>query len=120
MKMNSRRLLLALLLSFFFCSSFAQQEEDQQTNDRSVPKWVSDKGYWVAESNRLEPGTCILSFYNNDNVLVYKEETRGLHLNFTKRKTLVKLRKLVDASVDSWEKMKSLESAKNLVANTFD
>ena len=45
-----------------------------QDKARDTPEWVSDKGWWVVESNIHTPKKHIVYFYNNDGVLVYKEK----------------------------------------------
>ncbi len=63
-----------LLLNFFSITLFAQSAEDSiETIAYPTPKCVSEKGYWVAESNIHTPKVNTIYFYNNDNVMVYKE-----------------------------------------------
>lgn len=73
----------SLLLNFFSIAVFAQwAEETIQTIAYPTPKWVSEKGYWFAESNIHTLKVNTIYFYNNNNVLVYKEYvTRCLVIN---------------------------------------
>lgn len=69
----------------------------------SVPGWVSDKGYWQVETNIHSPWNSVISFFNNDGMLVYKETIQGMALNLQKRRTLMRLKKILDRSVTAWE-----------------
>jgi hypothetical protein len=71
---------------------------------RSVPKWISDKGFWVVESNIETAANCTLYFYNNQKELVYKEEVRGKPINLTKRKTKMILKKVLEQSVQDFDR----------------
>ena len=71
-----------------------------------IPRWVSDRGYWVVESNINSPLNHIIRFYNNANELLYKETLQGVKLNAGKRKVKMKLKKVLEASVLAWEKKK--------------
>jgi hypothetical protein len=74
------------------------------------PRWVSDKGYWVVESNINSPKDHIIRFYNTENILVYKETLAGIKLNAQKKKVKMKLKRILESSVKAWEKKKqSLE-----------
>ena len=90
---------IAVALSFFSNFCFAQQEE-QKSN---APKWVSDKGYWVVESNVHTPKSNTLYFYNNDHLLVYKEKVEGMKIKLNKKKVLMRLKSVLDQSVTAWE-----------------
>ena len=85
----------AFTLTYFIAS--AQQE------DNPVPKWVSEKGYWVVESNKNTPKDSKVYFYNSDHVLVYQEEIKNQKLKL-KKKTLMKLKAALEEAVDSYEK----------------
>jgi hypothetical protein len=91
--------LLAVFFSFVAILSSAQKKS-------SSPQWISDKGYWVIESNQKQPKVHIVRFYNTNNVLVYKETLSGVKLNSQKRKVRMKLKKVLDESVAAWEKKK--------------
>ena len=76
---------LALILVSF--RSFTQEEQKTGT-----PKWVSEKGYWVVESNIHSPLENTVRFYNNDNVQIYKETISGTKINFKRAKVKMKLK----------------------------
>ena len=48
----------------------------------------------------------IIRFYNNDNELLYKETITGVKMKAGKRKVKMKLKKVLEASVQAWEKKK--------------
>jgi hypothetical protein len=98
--------IVASLLSFY---TFAQDETS------TTARWVSDKGYWVIENNIKDPLQHTIWFYNNDNVLLYKELLTGVKLNPHKRKIKMKLKKVLESAVTAWEKNKNVEENKNYV-----
>jgi hypothetical protein len=108
MKQKIKPLVFAAVLSLFSVCSFAQEEYP-------TPRWVSDKGYWVIEGNIHSPKNNIIWFYNNDNVLVYKEVVSGIRLNPNKRKVKMKLKKVLESSVTAWEEKGKPAEEGNLV-----
>lgn len=99
-------LVFASLVTF---SSFAQESKSQ------VPKWVSEKGYWVVESNTNDPLNHIIRFYNNDNVMIYKETLSGVRLNIDRKKVKIRLTRLLETSALAWEQRKVAEEEKQYV-----
>ena len=77
MKQTINTGVFAFALIFISFCSFAQEE--QKT---AIPKWASDKGYWVVEGNIHSPLDHTIRFYNNDDVLIYKEMVSGTKINF--------------------------------------
>ena len=110
MKQYFKTMMAAVVLSFIAFSAFAQEEQPV------TPKWVSEKGYWVIESNIKDPLNHLIRFYNNDNVLLYKEAITGVKLNPEKRAVRMKLKKVLEAAVVAWEQKKITEENKNYVA----
>ena len=100
MKQIIKTSLLAIAFSFATMISFAQEKHG------SSPGWVSDKGFWVVESNIEKPNDHIIRFYTNDNVLVYKETLIGVKLNIERRKVKMKLKKALDETIVAWESKK--------------
>src|SRR4051812_4343069 len=92
------RILLILFLAVSF-SSFAQDNEQPGTR---IPRWISEKGYWVVESNIKTPYQSIIHFYNNDNVLVYREKVDGVKVNLNRNRTKMKLKKILEQSIIAW------------------
>lgn len=99
--------LLVSVISLISISPFAQRTPFQQERRPKFPDWVSEKGYWVVESNINSPLDHIVTFYNNDNKLLYKETLTGVKLNPEKRRVKMKLKKILEASVLAWEKKKN-------------
>lgn len=89
-------LLTVLLLCFFTASLKAQATP--------AKPWVSTKGYWVVESNKQSPKAAIIYFYNNDHLLVYKEEIKNQKLKLTKTKTLLRLKAALEEAIDQSQK----------------
>jgi hypothetical protein len=112
MKQEIKTWVAAIALSLFSLSSFAQEE----TTTTTAPRWVSDKGYWVVEGNIHTPLNHTVWFYNNDNVLIYKETVTGIKLNPAKRKVKMKLKKVLETSVIAWEQKRPVEENKHYVA----
>lgn len=90
-------LFFALALS---TNVFAQDEEQQPLR---TPKWISEKGYWMVQSNIHTPYHSIIFFYNNDHVQVYKEEVDGVKVNLNKGRTKMRLKKILEQSILAWE-----------------
>src|SRR5689334_17540170 len=84
--------------------SFSAAAQDQEQVTPRTPKWISDKGYWVVESNVHTPYHSIIHFYNNDNVQVYKEEVDGVKINLEKKRTKMRLKKILEQSIVAWNK----------------
>lgn len=99
---------------FFSVTAFAQEET---TNTIRPPKWVSEKGYWVVESNIHHPDHSLIFFYNNDGVLIYKEKADGIRLNINKRKTKMQLKKGLEEAVVAYEKNKKISENEMMVMN---
>jgi hypothetical protein len=89
--------MVAVIFSFFSVAAMAQK----------APKWLSDKGYWVVESNIHTPLAYTISYYTNDNVLINKKSIIGVKLNLQKRKVKMQLKKDLEAYVTAWERQTS-------------
>lgn len=90
--------LFLTLLSLISIGLFAQQPFQQERRPK-FPGWVSEKGYWVVESNIHSPLDHVVSFYTNDNQLIYKETLTGVKLNPEKRKVKMKLKKILESAI---------------------
>ena len=109
-----------LLLSFFSVAVFAQSEEEAtETTVNPTPKWVSEKGYWVVESNIHTPKVSIIYFYNNDNVLLYKENVNGMVINLKKRRVKMGLKKVLEQSVLAFNQKQKAAENEMLVMNVI-
>ena len=92
-----------LILLFTSISTVAFTQDEDQVFTPVTPKWISDKGFWIAENNIKTPENSIIYFYNNDGVLVYKERIEGFTINLKKKKVLMILKKVLEESVIAWE-----------------
>ena len=101
---KSRRWIVIAILSLASMGSFAQLTKYKDNEKPKLPRWVSDKGYWVIESNINYPKDHIIRFYNTNNTLVYKETLAGVKLNPEKTKVKMKLKRILESSVVAWEK----------------
>ena len=115
-KLIASCLLISLLLITGL--TLKAQGEDQSTAPRA-PKWVSEKGYWVVESNIKTPYHSIIHFYNNDNVLVYREKVDGVKINLNQKRTKMKLKKILEQSVVAWENKQAMQDNAQLVAKAL-
>ena len=79
-----------------------------------LPAWVSDKGYWVVESNIHQRDSHTVFFYSNDNVLMYKEKLEGIKLNVEKRRIKMKLKRALETSAIAWQRAKDGLPAEDL------
>jgi hypothetical protein len=114
MKQQISTLMIVAVLSSFSTACFAQEE--QATYTSVTPKWISEKGYWTIESNIRTPQNSIIYFYNNENVLVYKEKVEGIKINLKKRKVLMHLKNVLEQSVTAWEEKHILKENGTRVA----
>lgn len=115
MKKNSGTLIALALFALVTVTAKAQKTENSET---PAPKWISKHGYWVIESNINTPKSSTIFFYNNNNTLVYTEKVEGVKLNVNRRKTLMKLKEVLDESLMAWRQQQSLKS-EQLVKNIF-
>jgi len=108
--------LVVLAATLFGNATFAQDEAPVS----STPRWVSEKGYWVAETNIHTPKKSIVRFYNNDHVLVYSEKVEGVVLKLQRRKVKMNLKKVLETSLIAWEAKQKASENEGWVANTLN
>ena len=101
MKLFSKTLIGVLTL---FIIAVAANAQERQT---STPPWVSDKGYWNAESNGHDPLNHIIRFYTKDGKLFHTQKLSGVKLNLDKRKTKMKLKKALEETIALYSKQES-------------
>jgi hypothetical protein len=109
-----KQLLVTLLLGLGIQAAIFAQNKP-----RNAPEWVSEKGWWVVESNIHAPKQHIVYFYNNDGVLVYKEKIEGLRINPSKKITRMQLKQVLETTVLAWEKQHRLKENEALVVNSL-
>lgn len=107
-----------LLLNFFSTAVFAQlAEETIQTTAYPSTTEVSEKGYWVVETNMNTPKFNTIYFYNNHNVIVYKENVNGVVINLKKRRVKKALKKALEQSILAFNQKPGSIENKMLVMN---
>ena len=89
-----KKLLYSSLFVLFLMTSYASSAQN-----RSKAKCISSKGYWVIENNVKDLKSNTIYFYNNDNVMVYREKVNGIKLHPERRKTLLKLKSALEQAV---------------------
>jgi hypothetical protein len=110
------RIAIAVVILSLICVTVQAQEEPTTT---VTPRWVSDKGFWVVESNVNNREESTIYFYNNNKVQVYKEVVNGKQLKLKKRKTLMSLKKVLETAVLAFEQHRPVaETEKLFVAAT--
>lgn len=82
-----------------------------------IPNWVPESGYWVAENNMHQPKRYTIYFYTNDRVLVYKEKIEGIDLDLQSRKVQMRLKKVLEKSLQAWQKQHRAKENEGLVIN---
>jgi hypothetical protein len=85
------------------------------SNSQQDPKWVSDKGYWVVESNNKAPLNHLVYFYTNEGTLVYKESLEKVRLPLHKKKIKLRLKKALETSILAWQQKRTVEENKAYV-----
>ena len=59
-----KKILPAIAFGLLILSTSVAQSEVPETTTYPTPKWVSEKGFWVVETNTHTPGRNIIYFYN--------------------------------------------------------
>jgi hypothetical protein len=108
---TQKNFLLGLTFLMTTLASFAFDPGDP------IPRWTSDKGWWVVESNIHNPRQHTIYFYNRDGVQVYKERLEGIRLNLRKAEIKMQLKQVLEASVIAWEKQHTNRENEALVMN---
>lgn len=100
MKSQTKKIVVIASLCLIICAGYSQQKS------QITPSWVSDRGYWVVESNIHEPMKHVVRFYNNEDQLIYTENLAGVKLNTDKRKVKMKLKKALEAAMNLYQQHK--------------
>jgi len=96
--------IFTILLAFIFSAGSLTSNAQSDIPSATLPKWVSEKGYWVVESNKNTPKECTVYFYNNNHLVVYKEEIKGKKLKLNRNKTLLHLKVVLEEAISNHEK----------------
>jgi hypothetical protein len=103
----------------FTIISFSATAQTAPLLNPGTPSWLSDKGYWVVESNVKTPRKSIVHFYNNDHVVIYREKIEGIRINLNKKKTLYKLKDALEQAIVAWEKERIMKENEELLAKAL-
>ncbi|MEO6731082.1 MAG: hypothetical protein ABIN01_07680 [Ferruginibacter sp.] len=107
---------ISLLLLLIGCVSMVNAQATERNTSPKSPKWVSDKGFWVIETNIKTPRHSIVHFYTNEKQHVYQEQVDNVVLNVKKRRTLMKLKRVLDKVMYEWQTNDVVEDQKQLIA----
>ncbi len=105
-----------LLAAFVISAHIATAQGEATPGQPRSPKWISEKGYWVIESNIKTPKSSIVRFYTNDHHLIYTEKVEGVVLKVKKKKTLMNLKNVLEKVVYAWEKNGEVKDTGELLA----
>lgn len=104
-----KKVILFIALGLFSLTGLAQR----------LPKYLSEKGFWVVETNRHQLKSNIVYFYNNSNELIYKEKVEGVVLRLNKRRVKMNLKKVLDQSLLAYEQQKKSRENEMLLATAM-
>jgi len=107
--MKKQVMVLLIIGLLFQTSTFAQRKGN--------PEGISEKGWWVIETNIHTPKNNIIYFYNNEGVLVYKEKIDGIRINPSRKTTRLQLKQVLESAVVTWEEKHTLQEDQALVSN---
>lgn len=104
------------LLLLIVCVNIVSAQAKESNSRPKSPKWVSDKGFWVIETNIKTPRHAVVHFYTNDKKQIYQEQIDNVVLNVKKRRTRMKLKRVLDNVMYEWETNNIVEDQKQLMA----
>lgn len=108
-----------ILLTIFIATSLVSTAQKNETRSTKTPRYVSEQGYWVIESNVKQPKSSIVYFYNLQQQLVYKEEVTGIRLNVNRTKVKMRLKKALELAIAVNEKKKQWPKDEKIIAGIF-
>ena len=95
---------IVLVVSMLTITGLAFAPKTNNNSGANNPSWVSDKGFWVIETNVKTPKSSIVHFYKNDRQLIYSEKVEGRKLKVKRKRTLVQLKNALVKAIYAWEK----------------
>jgi len=98
--MKAKCIVITILFVVIALSMFAQEGHKKV----KLPRWVSNKGFWQIESNIHTPDKNIVYFYNNANILVYKENVDGVVFDLRKKRVKMRLKKALESAILAWNR----------------
>ena len=96
------KLSLVLLLICLYVLPFTVSAQ----HSSKMPKWLSNKGFWILETQRSTPKNSIVYFYNNEQVLINKETINNKRINVARKKVRKQLEAVLEQALASWQKEK--------------
>ena len=100
--MKKKIITYAISMVLFFISFTSFSQDNTGSSPHRTPAWVSDKGYWVVETNIYIPKQYTVRFYNNEHMLVGTKDINGITLNMKKRKIKMRLKAMLESSLIDW------------------
>lgn len=116
---NLLTVIACLLLGQVTASAQEEAELFSVNSTPTPPCWVSEKGYWVVASNINQPKQYVITFYNNDQVMVYKEEVKGVKLKLHRCKTKMHLKKVLETALLAWSQQQLANENQGWVAKVI-
>lgn len=83
------------------------------------PRWVSEKGFWQIETNIKTPAKNIVYFYNNNNVLIYKENVDGVIFKLEKKRVKMRLKRALENAIMAWNRGRMFQNDQQLITVLF-
>lgn len=107
-----------LFMTFFFVLiHFITQAQDTQW--KPIARGQSANGHWLVEQHRDTALTQRVFFYTKDNLLLYKEEVRGIKINVNRDRTIKRLNELLAKVAGEWQNTHAVAS-RQLVLDHFN
>ena len=112
MKKTAKLIVFCMALFCISGTTIAQKQA-------KTPRWIPENGNWMVETNIHKPLYSVIYFYTNEGEVIYKETLEGMKLNLDKKKVRMRLKKVLDAALVSWNKNRQLAEEQSWVVNTF-
>lgn len=113
--MKAKLSLITALLIMISISLYAQNGYKKIKS----PRWVSEKGFWQIQSNINRPDRNIVYFYNNENVLVYKENVDGVVFDLQKKRVKMRLKRALEAAILAWNRDRMFQDNQQWISLLF-
>ena len=113
--MKAKLSLIVVLLIMTSLSVFAQNGYKKTKS----PRWASEKGFWQIESNINRPDKNIVYFYNNENVLVYKENVDGVVFDLQKKRVKMRLKRALETAILAWNRDHMFQNNQQWISLVF-
>ena len=113
--MKAKLSLITALLIMISISLYAQNGYKKIKS----PRWVSEKGFWQIQSNINRPDRNIVYFYNNENVLVYKENVDGVVFDLQKKRVKMRLKRALEAAILAWNRDRVFQDNQQWISLLF-